>query len=799
MAGRSHSPMASHAARLLVSIVLALSSGCISGTLDSGIKTCGANSACPPGYECHGPGAGKCYLHGRYDGGSDAIGSGTGGGGASGSAGTGVAGGGGAGGGAGAGVAGATGTGGASDGGPGGSAGGAAGATPGPDGGVDAPIQPMCTATQHLCGSSCVDNASIDHCGSISCFACSPPMGATATCDGKSCGFTCGTGLKTCGTACIAASACCDDSGCTQPGKVGKCDSSTHTCSFNCAGTTKPCNGACIAAGNCCVDLDCGTMSGGQVGTCAAATGVCSYSCPTNTKLCGSTCIPSNGCCQQSDCPGACQSCVNNACTPVRGQDDTDSCSGTCDTNGVCRAKGGQGCTSAAGGCVAGTTCSPDGVCCDQACAGPCLACNLQGSVGTCMAVGSGPPHTGHGTCGSGSCAGACAGNADGSCSFPTGTCGAQSCTGTSFVDFGTCASGQCVSPPARTCSGVNACSGNLCKNKSCTGDGDCPSGFCENSVCHLKAMQVSVGTDFACIRLSDGTIRCWGKNDLGQLGNGTTTASTTPVPVTGIANAIAVSAGLRTACALLTGGTVKCWGDDYFGTVGDGGAIEAGSVNKPTPVSVVGLNGTATSIAVSYTSACAVAGGGVQCWGRNDSFELGVGDIGKDAASTPVTLDLKGSTAVSLWTCPMCGNFSVIMSDGSYWGWGSSMALAHPVKVTAGPVVGATNTSNFAAIFPSGSVTSWSVFDPGLPATVTNLVGATALSANLAITGAAGNVQIWNNLNTQPLINITGITGANTISYNGFEIGSCATTTRGTVYCWTNQTTVATEIVPSW
>jgi hypothetical protein len=785
MAARSRSAAASPGA-LLVSILLALSSGCIDGSLANGKKTCGAQGACPPGYECHGPGAGTCWLRGTNDGG----------------VGPGVAGasGGGAGASAGAGVAGATGGGGASAGGAGGQADGAAGAAPSPDGGVDAQIQPMCTASQHLCGSSCVENASIDHCGSISCFACSPPMGATATCDGKSCGFSCGTGLKPCGTTCIAASACCDDTSCTQPGKVGKCDSSTHTCSFDCAGTTKPCGGACIAAGSCCVDLDCGTMAGGQIGTCH--TGSCSYACPANTKPCGGTCIPSNGCCQPSDCTGTCQTCVNNACTPVRGQDDTDSCSGTCDSNGVCRAKRGQGCTSVAGGCLAGTTCSPDGTCCDQACMGPCLACDLQGNVGTCMPVGSGAPHTGHGNCGSGSCTGMCAGKADGTCSYPTGSCGAQSCTGTSFVDFGTCASGQCVAPAARTCSGVYACSSNLCKNKGCTGDGDCPAGFCESNVCHLKAMQVASGADFSCVRLSDGSIWCWGLNDLGQLGNGTETASTTPVPVLGITNATAVSAGLRTACAVVSGGGVKCWGDNYYGNLGDGtGIIEAGG-GKSTPVSVVNLKGTATSIAVAYNSACAVAGGGVQCWGFNKDFELGVGPLPGNAAgtNTPVTLDLKGNTAVSLWTWSLSDTFSVIMSDGSYWGWGAALTnLQTPAKIAAGPVIGATTTPNLAAIFPNGSVTYWSVFDATLPSTVTNLVGATALSSNFAISGAAGNVQIWNNLNTQPLVPITGVTGANTISAGGSMAGICVTTTRGTVYCFQYQGTVATELVPSW
>jgi alpha-tubulin suppressor-like RCC1 family protein len=99
----------------------------------------------------------------------------------------------------------------------------------------------------------------------------------------------------------------------------------------------------------------------------------------------------------------------------------------------------------------------------------------------------------------------------------------------------------------------------------------------------------VSQGDGFTCALLRSGKIKCWGDNSSGQLGNpafSSAARSLTPVQVSGIANATQVSAGNGHACALLSDGTVKCWGDDRIGQLGDGGK----TVN-PTPVDVIGLS----------------------------------------------------------------------------------------------------------------------------------------------------------------------------------------------------------------
>ena len=68
---------------------------------------------------------------------------------------------------------------------------------------------------------------------------------------------------------------------------------------------------------------------------------------------------------------------------------------------------------------------------------------------------------------------------------------------------------------------------------------------------------------------LSDGTVKTWGANDYGQLGDGTTTGRYTPVTVSGITNAVAVAAGEDHTVALLSDGTVKAWGDNWLRPAG--------------------------------------------------------------------------------------------------------------------------------------------------------------------------------------------------------------------------------------
>src|SRR5439155_576645 len=157
------------------------------------------------------------------------------------------------------------------------------------------------------------------------------------------------------------------------------------------------------------------------------------------------------------------------------------------------------------------------------------------------------------------------------------------------------------------------------------------------------SAAAVIAGGYHTCALFGDGTAQCWGRNDDGQLGDGTFTRSSTPVRVGGITGAVAVSAGILHTCALLANGTVKCWGavgpSNDFGQLGNGA-----TTGSSTPVTVTGTG-------VAWTSSNGAVAT-IDAVGRATGLNPGTATItatGGSGASASTTLTVTDRVTLSV------------------------------------------------------------------------------------------------------------------------------------------------------
>jgi alpha-tubulin suppressor-like RCC1 family protein len=134
-------------------------------------------------------------------------------------------------------------------------------------------------------------------------------------------------------------------------------------------------------------------------------------------------------------------------------------------------------------------------------------------------------------------------------------------------------------------------------------------------------AVALSLGTYHSCALLQDASVQCWGESDHGQIGAPGLAFSAVPVTVSGIANAVSVSTGFQHSCAMLADGTMRCWGDNSFGQLGNGS-----TANSATPVQAAGIvNPRAVALGIGHTCAL-MPDTSVLCWGENDLGALGDG-----------------------------------------------------------------------------------------------------------------------------------------------------------------------------
>jgi hypothetical protein len=195
--------------------------------------------------------------------------------------------------------------------------------------------------------------------------------------------------------------------------------------------------------------------------------------------------------------------------------------------------------------------------------------------------------------------------------------------------------------------------------------------------VAEVSALDVST-----CARLVSGEVECWGANGAGVVGDGQTDAAspvTIPTATLGVSNAVSLAHGPGLhECATLASGIVVCWGEnseDEFSSIGDGRLVE------PTPVPVGALAG-AFGVWVGDFYTCGVLqGGALACVGSNTSGQLGDGtDQSRDNYTPVVGIEAPSYVAVSnLHSC-------AVLHDGSLRCWGQNIGVASGVDYSPLP-----------------------------------------------------------------------------------------------------------------
>jgi alpha-tubulin suppressor-like RCC1 family protein len=223
-------------------------------------------------------------------------------------------------------------------------------------------------------------------------------------------------------------------------------------------------------------------------------------------------------------------------------------------------------------------------------------------------------------------------------------------------------------------------------------GDGTTTDRYAPTSVVGLSSGVAAIaasGAPTCALLASTGGVQCWGYNNYGQLGDGTTTDRYVPTsvelrlpsppppsppppspPPEPPLPSSAIAAGAHHTCALLasTGG-VQCWGYNYEGELGNGTTTDQ---HVPMPISVAGLSSGVAAIDAGDYHTCAVLAstGGVQCWGYNYNAQLGDGTTGDRNVPTSVVGLSSSVAAIAAGSAHTC---AVLASTGGVQCWGNN------------------------------------------------------------------------------------------------------------------------------
>jgi alpha-tubulin suppressor-like RCC1 family protein len=228
----------------------------------------------------------------------------------------------------------------------------------------------------------------------------------------------------------------------------------------------------------------------------------------------------------------------------------------------------------------------------------------------------------------------------------------------------------------------------------------------------------ISAGYDDTCAVTTAGSVSCWGGNGFGQLGDGTMASSSVPQNVSGLTSGVSVlSTGQDDSCALMTTGTVQCWGLNDRGQLGDGTTI-----NRSVPVRVPDLNGV-----TALSGTCVIAANALKCWGDNASGKLGI-DPGWTPVDTGESFFVATAPTAPAIRSVVPGDASAAVMFVAPWSDGGSPIVrlrAACVSRTGGPARFADGSRSPIVVSELGNADTYTC-----TVTATNAVGKRALSA---------------------------------------------------------------------
>ena len=309
--------------------------------------------------------------------------------------------------------------------------------------------------------------------------------------------------------------------------------------------------------------------------------------------------------------------------------------------------------------------------------------------------------------------------------------------------------------------------------SSSSNGSGTCKG--CFRYLLPVLARPLAAGLEHTCALTTGGAAYCWGRNDAGQLGDGSGTNTSTPVAVSGGLTFSAIAAGFWHTCGLTTAGAVYCWGYSDQGQLGNGSTT--GSL---APVAVSGgLTFSAVAIEEDARHTCGLTdAGAAYCWGQNSYGELGNGS--RTSSSTPVAvsggLTFRSIAAGGVHTC-------TLTTVGEAYCWGSNGRGQLGIERGTGPetcLYGSFSYDCSTVPIRVATARHWSDLAAGFVHTCGWTPGGQGYCWGYNLLGQLGDGSTTSSA--------TPVAVSGGLSFSATATGgnhSCGITSAGAVYCW--------------